>query len=101
MQLFLCEGDRLSLYRPTGDEPAQSYAYPRPASARENTSGKAWQAGAPPGGALSWTSSPFERDRVLYSAGLDLWLASTAGDTDLQVTLTEVRPDGLRRPPRA
>jgi predicted acyl esterase len=28
------------------------------------------------------------------SASIDLWLASTAADTDLQVTLSEIRPDG-------
>jgi putative CocE/NonD family hydrolase len=94
LELFLREDDRLSFHEPKGDERAQSYAYPLPASSRENTSGAAWRAGAAPGGALSWTSTPFGRDRVLFSAGLDLWLASTATDTDVQATLTEIRPDG-------
>jgi hypothetical protein len=33
-------------------------------------------------------------ETFLGSASLDLWLASQATDTDVQVTLTEVRPDG-------
>jgi uncharacterized protein len=48
-----------------------------------------------PGTALSYTSDAFTENTVLLgSAALDLWLASTAVDSDLQVTLTEVRPDG-------
>jgi len=48
-----------------------------------------------PGTAVSYTSAAFTEDTVLLgSASLDLWLASTAPDTDLEVTLTEVRPDG-------
>ena len=44
---------------------------------------------------MSYTSEAFAEDTVLLgSASLDLWLASTAPDTDLEVTLTEVRPDG-------
>ena len=31
---------------------------------------------------------------VIGNASVDLWLKSTAPDTDLQVTITEVRPDG-------
>ena len=44
---------------------------------------------------LAYTSSPLERDILAYgSASVDLWLSSNEPDTDLQVTLTEVRPDG-------
>lgn len=54
-----------------------------------------WDRKPLPGTAVSYTSAPFEKDAsVLGSGSLDLWLASTAVDTDLQVTLTEVRPDG-------
>ncbi len=31
---------------------------------------------------------------VIGNASVDLWLKSTAPDTDIQVTITEVRPDG-------
>ena len=54
-----------------------------------------WGLKPPPGTALAYTSAPLEADTVaLGSASLDLWLASTAPDTDLQATLTEVRADG-------
>jgi putative CocE/NonD family hydrolase len=48
-----------------------------------------------PGTAVSYTSPPLTKDMTAVgSASLDLWLASTAVDTDLQATITEVRPDG-------
>ena len=47
------------------------------------------------GTSASFTTSPMDRDHVLLGTGsLDLWLSSTAVDTDLEVTLSEVRPDG-------
>ncbi len=46
-------------------------------------------------GSLSYTSAPLPGDLVAYGpASADLWVSSTASDTDLQVTLTEIRPDG-------
>ena len=43
----------------------------------------------------SFTTPVLDSDRVLLGTGsLDLWLSSTAVDTDLEVTLSEVRPDG-------
>ena len=54
-----------------------------------------WDVKPAPGTYAAYTSAPLEKDTsVLGSGSLDLWLASTAVDTDLQVTLTEVRPDG-------
>jgi predicted acyl esterase len=49
----------------------------------------------PPGTAVDVTTGPLTSDvTALGSASVDLWIASTAPDTDLQVTITEVRPDG-------
>ncbi|MFN8019666.1 MAG: CocE/NonD family hydrolase [Acidimicrobiales bacterium] len=47
------------------------------------------------GKALSFTTPAFT-GKTPYAGGgsADLWLRSTAADTDLEVTLTEVRPDG-------
>jgi predicted acyl esterase len=46
-------------------------------------------------GSLAYTSPPLEHDFLASgSASADLWLSSTASDADVQVTLTEVRPDG-------
>ena len=54
-----------------------------------------WPVAPPPGTAAAFTTSPLDRARMLLgSASLDLWLTATAPDVDLQVTLTEVRPDG-------
>ena len=47
------------------------------------------------GTAVAYTTPPLGADvTLLGSASLDLWFTSTAPDLDLQVTLTEVRPDG-------
>jgi predicted acyl esterase len=55
----------------------------------------AWKGPVPPGGSVAYTSPPMKRDMVVAGpASLDLWLSSTATDTDLEATVTEVRPDG-------
>ncbi|MFN8019262.1 MAG: CocE/NonD family hydrolase [Acidimicrobiales bacterium] len=47
------------------------------------------------GKGLSYVTPPMVADTTMFgSASVDLWLRSSAPDTDLQVTLTEVRPDG-------
>lgn len=44
---------------------------------------------------LTFTTDPLDEDVVMAgSASIDLWLKSTATDTDVQVTLSEIRPDG-------
>lgn len=51
-----------------------------------------------PGTAVSYTSAPLTRDlTALGSASADLWLSSSAADTDVQVLLTEIRADGLEQ----
>jgi predicted acyl esterase len=53
-----------------------------------------WQS-PPQGSALSYVSPAFDSDAVMIgSASADLWVRTSEADTDLQVTLTEVRPDG-------
>jgi predicted acyl esterase len=50
----------------------------------------------PDGTALAWATPPLAADVTVAGPGsVDLWLRSSAADTDLQVTLTEIRPDGL------
>lgn len=54
-----------------------------------------WDDRPPAGTSASFTTAPLSEDKVvLGSASLDLFLSSTAPDTDLEVTLSEVRPDG-------
>lgn len=44
---------------------------------------------------VTFTSPPLEDELVLAGSGsADLWVATDAHDVDLEVTLTEVRPDG-------
>ncbi|MDO7835444.1 CocE/NonD family hydrolase [Sphingobium sp. HBC34] len=46
-------------------------------------------------GSLAYTTPPLEETLMAYGSGsADLWVSATATDVDLQVTLTEVRPDG-------
>ncbi|MEZ5179191.1 MAG: CocE/NonD family hydrolase [Acidimicrobiales bacterium] len=47
------------------------------------------------GKSLTYLSPALSSDTVMVgSASVDLWLRSSAADTDLQATLSEVRPDG-------
>jgi len=53
-----------------------------------------WQE-AGPGTYGSWLTEPLADDvAVIGSGSVDLFLQSNLGDTDVEVTLTEVRPDG-------
>ncbi|MCB0962430.1 MAG: CocE/NonD family hydrolase [Acidimicrobiales bacterium] len=66
------------------------------------TGGNAWAQypqwdWAPPvdGKSLAYLSPALAQTTAMVGSGsVDLWLRSSAPDTDLQVTLTEVRPDG-------
>ena len=54
----------------------------------------AWAQPAP-GKAVVFETAPLTADMVLLgSASVDLWLRSNVDDADLEVNLTEVRPDG-------
>ena len=45
--------------------------------------------------AAAWITAPLTEDQVYIGHGsVDLWLNSTAADADLEVNLSEVRPDG-------
>jgi len=49
----------------------------------------------PEGTALSYITQPVAQDTTVLGAGrVDMWIRSSAPDADLQVTVTEVRPDG-------
>ncbi|MBK5231628.1 MAG: CocE/NonD family hydrolase [Thermoleophilia bacterium] len=68
----------------------------------DHAGGEAWLAEPPynwkpiaKGKGLGFTSPALTRDTIIAgSSSVDLYLKSTAKDTDLQATLTEVRPDG-------
>jgi uncharacterized protein len=50
----------------------------------------------PPGTALSYLTPPLTSNQVVIGAGaLYAWIEASTRDVDLQVTVSEVRPDGL------
>ncbi|MBL8774747.1 MAG: CocE/NonD family hydrolase [Acidimicrobiales bacterium] len=70
----------------TGIDAARNLMSPNP--------GFSWAAN-PEGTSLSFLTPPLDEDKVMVgTASVDLWLRSTAPDVDLEVDLTEVRPDG-------
>ena len=47
------------------------------------------------GDAVAWTTAPLAADLLMVGTGsVDVWLQSDADDADLEVNLSEVRPDG-------
>jgi predicted acyl esterase len=54
-----------------------------------------WEQG-PPGSALAYLSAPLAASTAVVGAGaLQAWVKAAAPDVDLQVTISEVRPDGI------
>ncbi|MFN8017505.1 MAG: CocE/NonD family hydrolase [Acidimicrobiales bacterium] len=104
---WLGDGGTLTDAAPTAadDAPGTIDTYVSDPSARRATSkasggdwdqypGYDWQ---PPvaGKSLTYLTPAFATDTTMVGSGsVDLWVRSSAADTDLQVTLTEVRPDG-------
>ena len=101
---YFHSGGAMDTTKPAANGGSDSYNYPQPApdvaepgpTEQGMQLGQfAWKAPVPPGGSVAYTSAPMKRDMVVAGpASLDLWLESTASDTDLQATVTEVRPDG-------
>lgn len=98
VSLYLHADGLLDADAPATPENADSYSYPTPtANTPLDWTGtlSAWNNPTLPGGELTYTTPPLENDaEFLGSGSVDLWVASTATDTDVQVTLSEVRPDG-------
>ena len=65
-----------------------------PAQRPENQSDTSWST-VPDGFGAGFVSPTFDQDTVVSGpVGADVWVSSTASTTDLQVTVSEVRPDG-------
>ena len=98
--VYLRSGGLLASGRPAAGEAGESYLSPAASAGTEEgvvfgQNHLLWDKPVPPGGALAWTTTPLKHDlENLGPASADLWLSSTGVDTDLQVTITEVRPDG-------
>ncbi|MDX6642135.1 MAG: uncharacterized protein QOD76_97, partial [Solirubrobacteraceae bacterium] len=99
-RLYLGSGAALTAAPPSGAQSADSYASPTASTGTEDgviagQSNKLWKQPGTPGGALAYTTPKLADDaELLGPASVDLWLQSTATDTNLQTTITEVRPDG-------
>ncbi len=81
-----------------GEGSGDSYAYPLPGPTVDADFDKDDWGPLPADwrhGSVAYTSAPLESPLSAYgSASADLWISATASDVDLQVTLTELRPDG-------
>jgi uncharacterized protein len=54
-----------------------------------------WTARPSPGTSVSYTTPPLSHDVDFFGPGsVNLWVSSTARDSDIEVILSEVRPDG-------
>ena len=85
------EPDRYAYAGPTG-EGVQNARY---SGVTTQPDAYLWDIKPAPGTAVSYTTPPLAWPiTALGAASADLWVSSTAPDTDVQVTLTEVRPDG-------
>ena len=94
---YLAAGGRLVTSAPSAAGTA-SYPYPAPAPLAASLGSDTPVETATyesPGAGVAFTTDPFTSDvEVFGSASADLFLSSTAADTDLQVTLSEIRADG-------
>jgi putative CocE/NonD family hydrolase len=80
---------------PSAPDSDQFEIYGKSVDAHDPVPGAGWNVPPTPNGYVTFTTPPLARDaEILGSGNADLWLTSTATDTDLQITLSEVRPDG-------
>jgi putative CocE/NonD family hydrolase len=95
--LYPRAGGRLDLAPPAHAEPADSYAYGAPTA---NTPGdfagdSSWNRPTVAGGEVTYTTPALAHDAEFLGSGSgNLWVSSTATDADVQITLSEIRPDG-------
>ena len=100
LKLNLHSGNQLSKARPGTAETADAYVAPAASAGTEEgvvfgQNHVLWSAPEAPGQSVAYTTDPLKHDvEVLGPASVNLWLTSTSVDTDLQATVTELRPDG-------
>ena len=99
-RLYLGSGAALRAASPSGAQPTDSYVSPTVSTSTEDgvvfgQHNELWKQPGAPDGALAYTTPKLAHAvELLGPASLDLWLKSTATDTSLQATISEVRPDG-------
>jgi putative CocE/NonD family hydrolase len=100
LALYFRSDGALSPVAPQRGAQPDRYAYPGPALGTENgivfgQHGLLWKGEEPPGASVAYTTPPLTGDTEFFGSGsANIWFSSTAPDTDLQITLAEVRPDG-------
>ncbi|MFZ5444670.1 MAG: CocE/NonD family hydrolase [Myxococcota bacterium] len=104
LELHLGKGGRLTAAAPTEASASSTFDLDPTAGSRGVLApgGNVWDAlpaydweQPMPGKAVVFESGPLADDTALLgTASVDLWLKSPVDDADLQVTLSEVRPDG-------
>lgn len=99
--LYLRDNGVLANEPPATAEAGDSYFYPLPSTATNPLPGtldilnQLWRLPAPDQGRVVYTTPALAQDlQLLGSASLDMWFSSTANDTDIQATITEVRTNG-------
>jgi putative CocE/NonD family hydrolase len=97
MRLWLKSGGTMSNVE-TKDPvvPPSSYRYPVASPSVNNPYDEGWKPVTAPEGQLTFTTAALTQSQSFYGEGsVDLWLSSSTNDADLQVTLSEIRPDGM------
>lgn len=100
LTLHLREGGALTTEPPGAGEPGDRYVHP--GGSTSNGAGYGYVPGpptdrvAPPAPlVVAYTTAPLAEDVVVLGTGnFTFWASSTAADTDFEVRLSEVRPDG-------
>jgi len=98
-ELYCQPGGGLTAEPPTANNSTSTYDYVAPgkeeqAISRDSEGRLQWEH-QPEGTAVSFVSETLDEDHACIGSGLvELWLRSTADDTDVQVNLSEIRPDG-------
>lgn len=94
LTLYMRGDGRLSTRSPAEGEGASTYRYD-PRSKPPLLDPKAGWGRPAPGTSVAFVSDPLIQDTAFVGFGaVELWLASTGTDTDVEVVLSEVRPDG-------
>ena len=105
LRLYAAEGGRLSSTEPTVTEGSDEYRADPTSTDDTYLAGERsdiwkasvkweWDVNAPGTAAVYTTDALLEDTVVIGSSSADVWISSTAPDTDLEVTVSEVRPDG-------
>lgn len=94
VSMYLREGGRLSTSGPSGATDATTYRYDPRSKPPLLDPKQGWLHPAE-GTAAAFVSDPLLQNVTFLGTGaVELWLASTGVDTDVEVVLSEVRPDG-------